>query len=547
MGNKRVNALIAAVGLAEMMALSQPIAILSDLERRAVTALENSERLNTPAEIRLYQARVRARLSQTIQEAEDSPGVIQAKLSLPESIDGPFPAVLHLRLHRDADIGDYDQKLSALGFVVLSLDLVAEHSGPNLLRRGVLPEVLIQRAVQSGFEYLSSRADVDKARIAIAGVGLGVVIGAMANPAFSAVVVSEVGLDLAEMIRGHRPGDRTVVLDPCLLLPGLAQYASPVRLLAAVSPRPQLILDAPFKSIDLVNEVYGAMGVRENVSLQESDGSLEQRAAIELTWFARWLQTPPSRPRVTSELHVLSTSISIGLGRRPPVDSARSKKITLANLTESLGEPLPAARMTRAIEIARKQEITLPTQVDMQVPVSVYRPGPQGGDFHVGVLVAIDDQGRDHLERDPVVQAAVQRGWMVYAIDPRGLGELKTNDDEFIFGVSLLLGENFVWRQAFDIARVVQFTAAASVGMRSRLYASGKVSILASLYSAVICGDGFSEQLILRDTPSSISDTTETPLYAINYGQYRFRLRELLEVVKPTIIVVNGDESQITW
>ena len=40
-------------------------------------------------------------------------------------------------------------------------------------------------------------------------------------------------------------------------------------------------------------------------------------------------------------------------------------------------------------------------------------------------------------------------------VDPRGIGESATDKAGWVFAVSLLLGENFVGRQAWDVVRVI--------------------------------------------------------------------------------------------
>ena len=48
------------------------------------------------------------------------------------------------------------------------------------------------------------------------------------------------------------------------------------------------------------------------------------------------------------------------------------------------------------------------------------------------------------------------RGWAVCGVDPRGIGESATDKTGWVFAVSLLLGENFVGRQAWDLGRVLE-------------------------------------------------------------------------------------------
>ena len=72
------------------------------------------------------------------------------------------------------------------------------------------------------------------------------------------------------------------------------------------------------------------------------------------------------------------------------------------------------------------------------------------------MLVALDDRGKEVLASDPVVESAHARGWAVCGVDPRGIGESATDKTGWVFAVSLLLGENFVGRQAWDLGRVFE-------------------------------------------------------------------------------------------
>src|SRR5262249_10284179 len=98
-----------------------------------------------------------------------------------------------------------------------------------------------------------------------------------------------------------------------------------------------------------------------------------------------------------------------------------------------------------------------------------------------GVLVAVDDRGKEGLASDPLVAEAIRkRGWQLWAIDPRGVGELETPKSGWAFAVSLLLGENFVWRQGWDIRRILEL---ASATHRVALYARGHNAALAATYA----------------------------------------------------------------
>src|SRR5262249_25076910 len=118
---------------------------------------------------------------------------------------------------------------------------------------------------------------------------------------------------------------------------------------------------------------------------------------------------------------------------------------------------------------------------DLDVPVFLLRPA---GEVK-GVLVALDDRGKEALASDPLVAGAQARGWAGCGVDPRGMGGAGTDKAGLGFAVSLLLGENFVGRQAWDLGRVFAALGASGAfpGKPIGLYARGENACLAAVYA----------------------------------------------------------------
>ena len=106
----------------------------------------------------------------------------------------------------------------------------------------------------------------------------------------------------------------------------------------------------------------------------------------------------------------------------------------------------------------------IPSEPGLDVPAFLLRPA---GEVR-GVVVAVDDRGKEALASDPVVREARARGWAVCGVDPRGIGESATDKTGWVFAVSLLLGENFVGRQAWDVGRVLEALGAPARSPASR-------------------------------------------------------------------------------
>jgi hypothetical protein len=140
-----------------------------------------------------------------------------------------------------------------------------------------------------------------------------------------------------------------------------------------------------------------------------------------------------------------------------------------------------------------------PTEAGIAVPAFVIRPGPTGFGPEAGILVAVDDRGKEALASDPLVLEAIKRGWAALCIDPRGIGELEVPRSGWAFAVSLLLGENFVWRQGWDIRRIVEFAIDLTTTHRVGLYARGHNASLATAYAVGTTKSAAPEWAVLRD------------------------------------------------
>ncbi len=205
--------------------------------------------------------------------------------------------------------------------------------------------------------------------------------------------------------------------------------------------------------------------------------------------------------------------------------------------------------MGYALQVAQQQRIKIDTQPGFEVPVTVFRPGPEGADPETGDLIAMADAGRALLTDDEIVREAVRRGWMVWAVDPRGIGELRTDNEGFVFGVSLLLGENFVWRQAADIVRIAGLLGRSAPSHRTMLYARGKNMSLAAAYAAVAYQGSQLESVVLRDAISSLPKTADYPPYIVPFGvRDAFEFSDLIHSAKAKVVVITDvDEFLGSW
>src|SRR5262249_39617333 len=141
--------------------------------------------------------------------------------------------------------------------------------------------------------------------------------------------------------------------------------------------------------------------------------------------------------------------------------------------------PMPAASPARiSIKDTPLQRLLVPSESGLDIPAFLLRPS---GEVR-GVVVAFDDRGQEALASDPVIQTGRARGWAVCGVDPRGIGESAIDKPGWVIAVSLLLNENFIGRQAWDLGRVLESLGAPGgfPGTPVGLYARGPGSCLAA-------------------------------------------------------------------
>jgi hypothetical protein len=125
-----------------------------------------------------------------------------------------------------------------------------------------------------------------------------------------------------------------------------------------------------------------------------------------------------------------------------------------------------------------------------RMPDGVFVPAlllrPQG--TIQGALLVVGDAGKEAMLDHPAVREAYAAGWALVLADLRGTGELAVTKPGWVYAASLLLGENFVGRQALDLVAGVRATRAEPwlQGKRIAVLASGRFAALGGLYAAVM-------------------------------------------------------------
>jgi dienelactone hydrolase len=452
---------------------------------------------------------------------ETLPGaIVPAHLYVPAILDRPAPGVLFYPGHwwtdskSRPDFQAFCINMARLGFVVLSFDPFGQgergvssrdHRRTEALLVGVSQQGFAEFETRCALAYLLARKEVDPQRVGITGAsggGYNTWITAALDERIRAAVPVVGTSEFAEQIQVCRPLDWYHAAEHCHFVPNLIRFGNNHELLAMAAPKPILIVAAAHdQSFPLagVREVhsYGRSlydsyrsGEKFGLCVDETEGHGYQTKKREAAygWFLRWLldrgdgrpypepatettpadaeelrcfqngQNQPAGPAMIAFVEQLARGL-------PPA----SPNLHVEPVIGALPDP-PANRAKVGTE--RLERLLVPSERDWNVPVSFLWPA---GDVR-GLLVALDDRGKDRLATDPLIQDLRAQRWAICGVDPRGVGESATDKMGWVFAVSLMLGENFVGRQAWDLSRVMDdLSADAAPASRSASMRAGTV------------------------------------------------------------------------
>ncbi len=450
------------------------------------------------------------------------PGVdVAAHLYLPEKIDKPAPAILFYNGHWYADSKvwpDFQKfciNMARMGFVVFTFDpfgqgergiSTRDHRRVSSLLVGVAEQGFAEYESQCALEYLLSRKEIDPERVGMTGAsggGYNTWINSALDDRIK-VAVPVVGTsDFILQVRFARTNDWYGANEHCHFVPGLLTFADNRELLAMIAPRPLLIINSttdkgfPIGGVyDYGQELYSSYGHNERVQFfhDPTTGHGYQQAKREAAygWFRRWLQyrgdgSPVPEPETAIEPVDSPELRCFEDGRRHPSGpgmEAAVGKLAGAGFRKEPHLPVLQPRVPLAPVPAvadrpvQRLEIELIPHGEAR-PAFLIRPVKEKG-----LLVALDDRGKEAVAAEPFIQKAIGQGWAVLGVDPRGIGELQLNEHGWIFAVSLLLRENFVQRQAGDIIATAWAVhrAPAYRAKPLALYARGQNASLAAMY-----------------------------------------------------------------
>ena len=469
------------------------------------------------------------------------PGVpVPAHLYIPDALTAPAPAILFYSGHwwpdskTRPDFQAFCINMARLGFVVLAWDPFGQgergmsgrdHRRVESLLVGVAQQGIAEYETRCALEYLLSRREVDPHRIGLTGAsggGYNTWITSSLDDRI-AVAVPVVGTsDFYEQLSVLRPLDWYHTDEHCHFVPGLMRYANNHELLAMAAPRPLMIIAAsqdqsfPITGVRQVfqygRELYASYGKPEQIGFFEDSstghGYQQKKREAAYGWFLKWLMNkgdgsawaePPTEipPFDSPELRCFPPGQNQPAG---PGIIAAVERLAAAPAAKSAWPPI---ELDRACDMQIKDA---PVQRLMfcDTPAFLIQPARR----HDGVVIALDDRGKEALAGDPAVESALSLGWSVCGIDPRAIGERSTTQMGWIAASSLLLGDYFVRRQAADVLSVMR----AFPGRPLALYARGTNSALIAAFALnqapvkwSIVRDGFLSFRQFLDRPKSLA------------------------------------------
>ncbi len=530
------------------IARAQPSAVADDLEKRAIAARNGVERSESWERVLKSRQFIRWRIEESLHLNELYPvGPAAGFLYAPKAPGSSAPAILLLRPHQnlsDRSARILPTAIAQMGIMVLEIDTRLHHSRRELLPDGVVPQRLIQQDLRAAIKYLKARPDVDSSRLGLVGDSLVATVGAAINNEFSSIVLFNGAPDFSSVISELRVLDPSKTVDTCELIPGMLRYAATEELLALVVPRPLLLLNPAQRPLDYVLSLYRSSGAGQELYHDTGNERSSNTRFTVYAWLAKSLQSVANLTAVREPTELAEpTVVQLDLGASRTVVSRPSLSESL--LASVLGGVLPEGTMTYSLNCRGNHKVDFYTQPGLKIPVTVLRPGPDGCGPSRGTLVAVDDRGRSYLASDEIVLEASRRGWIVWMIDPRGIGEMGTNMEHFVFAVSLWLKESFAWRQSADIQRVLRRVAGAQSRDPTALYARGRNMGLAAAYIAAIADQRELAWAVLRDAPSSLEEMTNaSPSYAIPFDVLRsFNVVDLLRAARAKVFSISRPEE----
>ena len=444
---------------------------------------------------------------------------VTANLYRPKRSAGPRPAILspigHL-LHdgkRDTEVQARSIKLAKMGFIVLSYDAIGHGermvAGNNHHEAGFALSPLGEHVTgwmvwdsMRGIDYLTSRPDVDPARIGVtgnSGGGLNTLYTAALDSRVAVAVITGYTFEFNNWIKyGGAHGT-------CSYIPDLFHEMEWFEIAGLIAPRPLLMLngedDGIFplsgarKAANNTAAIYSVLGHNDLVRFypvpKQRHGYSRPYREQMYGWMAKHLLSythygpiaegpietlPEEDPRLLcdpDETLVSAAPSVVDLARRRgeelvgrlPAKLSSSASDALRDWVKDLAappDPEPHNLMARRVEDHQPEKVYFVSEVGQHIPSLLWKPSAATAIQRV--IIVADGEGKGSVAESDWHYALIEAGNAILAVDTRGRGETlghmgrRTNNYHLV-SISLMAGRPLAGRRAFDLTRAVDFVA----------------------------------------------------------------------------------------
>lgn len=479
---------------------------------------------------------------------ESLPGYRVTALAYVPDGPGPFPAVLGTAGHSVEGKAHtlYQHawiSMARRGFLVLAYDPpgqgerleyydpatkkssvgvgVPEHvmTGQQLLLTGSTLAAYMVQDGRRAIDYLLTRGDVDRTRLAVAGNsggGTQAALLAALEPRLAAIVASCYMTSWQQLWRGPGPQDAEQIvpgfLSSQLDFADFAIAAAPRGFLVSSAIRDYFPIEGARGCHTELRRVYGLLGAGDRVAMVENDaphGWSQPLREGAYRWLRTWLSGPdaaaaeaPLTPDDPATLHVTAT------GQLATSDGSRTTRAINLERAKALASGRPAASvdaLRAAVQVtgtrpparivertplgdARRERLIIEVEPGVRLAGTLMRPA--AGAPQAGAALVVDDRGT-HASAE--ADALAKAGHTVLALDVRGTGDLAPVTGESGYAATYqfaarawLLGTSVVAWQVRDVLAGLEVLRAEAPAATTRAVHARGLTAPAALWAAQV-------------------------------------------------------------
>ena len=525
---------IALVILSCLVKCAAQSVILDDLESRLQQKFQEIAPIETVAAAQQTGPMLRTRIKESLGlDFVEESGSFEAHLFRPKPSARTGPAIILALSKSENDRFATEVFVGILvraGITVLRLPADLPPIDKTALYRGIYPQTVLQSRIRTSLTFLSREQAVDPHKVILLAPSISGMVGGVLNPELAGVILTGGLPDIERAIltlRNSSEPDKYLEY----LIPGLGSWARTSNLLALIAPRPLLTVRPVSGEYVRGADIYSMLGTGGLLEMCSDAGrDINIRTAI-YSWLNRRFEEGKGQSYdETDVMPPIAVKVNLPDGLPSTNKSMPTVSRHASSLDSYLGPPLPEKWSGYLLPAQPKSRVVV-TLKPFTLPSIVLRPGIEGQDVGNGVLLAVADEGKDFLLDDHVINTALRQGRQIWMVDVRGLGEMKANNDAAVLFWSAALGENFVWRQAFDLRIIMEHVQQMNYSKRMSLYGKGPIASLIALYVAGAASGTIPEWIALDSGLTSFGTAQNLLSYAIPAsGRRAFDIPDLIAI-----------------